>query len=750
MSAPEELFDGLLQFDLGMNSGVAPVLLPKNQLAFAANATVRGTFVKPRPPWFDYQLDFGGDSAVQSAFLNGLWQGGCYALPDFGAPFIWGVTSANFVEPGIGMTVVIDFVSIAPGLTVGTIVSFGNGVATYEVTAINSPTQIVAKNLTGTVGGTFIAPVTMFTNTSTSGLLVVAISGHLYRVVPDPTTLTATVTDVTGGNSQHLTAPQHWLWQSEKWVIWNDGINLPVFYDLNSNTTRRSQGNNTIPGGLAATSTILQFTANPGSQVIPLASTYRVQVGAVLTFGAFGTMTVDSNTGTIVTATLGTIPPFTVIPFGTAVTFAYGATIGNELPAGKMGAYGKGRNWECLTDSRSFLASDIVGGPSGTPAEDFRDAVLHVTENNFLVGGGTFRVPLSGGQIRAMIFQSESDTSLGQGPLLIFTPDQVFSCQAPVDRLVWQTLTNPILTIGLRGAGALGQNSVCNFNGDVLFRSLLGVSSYILGRRDFDVWGNVPISREVERIIDRDAQNLLPYGSTVNFDNRLLMTCAPTTSALGVYHAGVVAINSDPLSNMQGKKPSCWDGLWPGLNAFQMMTGEFNLVNRCYAFVFEQASKTIALREVLPGKTQEIYDNATQPIQWTIESPVLFREIDPSKRTFKRLWNGEVFFDEMQGTINFEVQYKPDDYPCWIPWLSWQECAPMNVEGAMPQFRPQIGLGSPSGTPCDPTTNRPLREGFYFQVRLVVFGQCRFKGARFAAVELPEPKFQPPPCKPIC
>jgi len=756
---PKEFRDGLLQFDLGMNSGVAAVLLPKNQLAFAANATVRGTFVKPRPPWFDYQLDFQGNTDTQTAVLNGLWQGGCYALPDSGTPITWGVTAANFVFPAIGATVNITLAAPAPGLTVGTIISFGNGLARAEVVAVISPTQFTIKNLTGTVGGTFFAPVTVFTATPAQGILVAAISGRLFRFEPDPTILSAVVTEVTGGNPQNPTVPQAWLWQAEKWVIWNDGFNLPVFYDLDSGLTSRSNstsGSGGIVTNQSPVAIAFNTSAPPGTATnATLSGPYIGVVGDTINFNA-GTINyvqgvVTAIAGNMVTFSSQVVSGTFVTPVGSPV-YSTSATTppGTQLPPGKMGVYGLGRNWVCLVDGRSFIASDIVGGPSGTAANNYRDAVLNITENNYLVGGGTFRIPLSGGEIRAMIFATTLDASLGQGPLQIFTPSTVFSCRAPVDRLEWTSITNPILTESLIGAGGLGQNNTVNANGDTLFRSLLGVSSLILGRRDVDTWGQVPISREVERIIDRDAENLLPYGSAVIFDNRLLMTCAPTVSALGVYHAGVVAINFDPLSTMQGKKPSCWDGLWPGLNAFQMMTGQFSLVNRCYAFVFEQASKTIALREVLPGKTPEIYDNGTQAIQWTIESPTLFHEPDPAERTSKQLWNGEIWIDELSGTVTFEAFYKPDDYPCWIPWFTWQECAPQNVEGATIQFRPRMGLGMPSSTPCDPTTNRPLREGYYFQFRLVVVGQCRLKGARFLAIANPDPKFAKQGCAPIC
>ena len=67
---------------------------------------------------------------------------------------------------------------------------------------------------------------------------MVAISGRLYQIIPNGTT--ATVTDVTGGNPQSATALLHWMCQAENYVIWNDGVSLPVFF--NGTTTTRSTG----------------------------------------------------------------------------------------------------------------------------------------------------------------------------------------------------------------------------------------------------------------------------------------------------------------------------------------------------------------------------------------------------------------------------------------------------------------------------------------------------------------------------
>ena len=63
----------------------------------------------------------------------------------------------------------------------------------------------------------------------------------------------------------------------------------------------------------------------------------------------------------------------------------------NEIPAGTAMDYFMGRIW--YAQGRVANAGDIVGGPSGTLAYDFRDSVLNVTECPLVLGGDGFSVP---------------------------------------------------------------------------------------------------------------------------------------------------------------------------------------------------------------------------------------------------------------------------------------------------------------------------------------------------------------------
>lgn len=77
-------FDILGPFPDGMNSGVQPLLLPKTQLAFATNATVRGAYIHDRPPYQIRNLDFGASGSLQTEVENGFFQGAGVYRPDYG------------------------------------------------------------------------------------------------------------------------------------------------------------------------------------------------------------------------------------------------------------------------------------------------------------------------------------------------------------------------------------------------------------------------------------------------------------------------------------------------------------------------------------------------------------------------------------------------------------------------------------------------------------------------------------------
>lgn len=592
--------------------------------------------------------------------------------------------------------------------------------------------------------------------------LLAALSGNLIQFVIGSDR--ATVVDVTGGNPQSTTQTKHWMWQSEKWMIWNDSVNVPVFFDGNITTVSNSTTSN-VAHTAQTTTAVYQIGSvnstgpadiNLGGVENPPGSVATIKVGDVLTFQSFGQLTVTAVTGATTFTLLNTDPTWAglKIPIGGGVSWNQLVTT-PQLPPGRMGSYGMGRNWVCLPDGKQFVASDLVGGSSGTIGNNFRDSVLFVTENTYLAGGGNFAIPGSYGEITAMIFCATLDASLGQGPLQVFTQDKVFSCQTPLDRLTWQNVTSPILTESLIAGGSLSQDATVTVNGDTIFRGIDGLRSLILARREFDTWGNTPISLEVDPALSNDSENVIRFASAVVFDNRLLVTTGGVPFSKGVYWRGIVPLNFDSVSTLRGKQPAVYDSVvWQGLNVLKLVTGIFGSQKRCFAFTYNLYTDSIELWEILKTVRTELgavpdvtTDSGGSRVTWRIESATLLNK--DQKHPYLQLKNGEIYVDEMIGTVDFEVWYRPDQWPCWIPWSKWSECAGKDSTSSQPQFRPRMGIGEPSIIPCDPTTNRPFCQFYDCQIAITITGHCTFKGGKFFAVTIPEPPPQPT-CFSIC
>lgn len=413
-----------------------------------------------------------------------------------------------------------------------------------------------------------------------------------------------------------------------------------------------------------------------------------------------------------------------------------------ELPPGRMGDYGQGRFWESLTNGISFIAGDGAGGPSGSPAYNYRDAVLKVSENALLLNGGFFFVPSNLGLISAMKFTSQPDTSLGQGPLMVVTPGGIFSCAAPADRTLWSQVTNPIVSDALIGLGGLGQNSTIVVNSDLMFRSVDGIRSLIMAKRDFWSWGNAPISFEMKRILDKDNTAGLPFTSAVQFDNRMLMTCSPVQGTQGVYSQGLIALNMDPVSSLQGKGASVYDGLWTGLNILQIIEGQFSGVHRCFAFTFSTTQNKIQLYEILKDGH---LDNGVTPITWSFESPSLFRKAT-SKGFFDlvSLEDCEFYVKDIKPgeEVDFKVEYQPDFSNCWYPWHEFSYCNDPN--SSVPIYGARLGLGKPPQIAPNRVNYTSANFGRWFRQRYTFVGHCVFMGEKVMAARQPETAYARP------
>lgn len=403
----------------------------------------------------------------------------------------------------------------------------------------------------------------------------------------------------------------------------------------------------------------------------------------------------------------------------------------SEVPTGTAMAYGGGRLW--VARGREFVAGDIVGGPT---------SVIEFTENTYINEGGAFAVPLDTGDITAMKFMNQPDTSLGQGELLVHTANAIFAVNVPTDRDSWKNVEYPTVRIVAINYGSVSDRSCVLVNSDMFYRSPDGVRSYVSSRREWQQYGQIPVSREVNPFIIPDTQfDARETSSSVLFDNRLLTTVTPQRHDNGTYYKGLVVLDFDLVGGTGDKMPPAWEGLWTGLNFLQLINTEVNYEDRCFAFHLNTGSCGIELWELTRSGRK---DNGTTDIAAFIESSSFSFE-NPFE--MKSLEYGEMFVDDLRGDVSFDIKYKPNQYPAWVDWntfsecVKYENCAPesgcLTFNNYKPQYRTRLRLPQPADV-CEATNGIPMRNAYEFSVRIGWTGSARIKGFRLHAYPVVE------------
>jgi len=431
----------------------------------------------------------------------------------------------------------------------------------------------------------------------------------------------------------------------------------------------------------------------------------------------------------------------------------------NELPPASPMDYWANRAWYAF--GRRYCAGDIAGSTAtGTAAYDYRDSVLHCTENPFSKGGDGFSVPTVAGSIRALSHTSHLDTALGQSPLFVFTRRSVYACEAPVTRADWIAADRshiPLQKLALAKGGAYSDRAIVPVNSDLFFQSppngdIRSVAVSVRNDRD---WGNVPLSRNVNRALAFNDRSLLRGATGIEFDNRLLQSALPVLTPAGIGHKALVALNFDLISTLEERRPPAWEGVIDtdtlGLHVLQLFEGDFGGRSRAFAVAWSTLRHAIEVWEITSDTRFDgslVGGLSTNRVTWQVETPSYNAGLP---LVLKELVGAELWFDKVLGTAVVEVWYRPDGTGCWIAWKAFDVCAardcsehPLNpcepdgypldplceidaIPIALP--RPPSGRCSPGSRPLTPTASgRPSTWCFSAQVKLVIKGWCRLRG----------------------
>jgi hypothetical protein len=313
-----------------------------------------------------------------------------------------------------------------------------------------------------------------------------------------------------------------------------------------------------------------------------------------------------------------------------------------EIPTGTIMAYGMGR-LVVIVNKRDVAFGDLHGSHD---LPDPADSLILFTERNFLAEGFDAAIPFTQGIATGMIFFPQLDTSTGNGQLMCFAERGATSFFLSLDRLLWKTSSFQILA--LLTTGMRGHRTISVVNEDLWFRSDDGVRSYRQARSDSERynWSHVPLSTNVKQFLGNDSDWLLKYGSSMYFDNRILMTTSPMWNDGRPCHGGMVVVDFDVISSFSGSaqaaqvsKPA-WEGQWYSEQFLptQLLTGTFNGATRAFAFGLETQlddnGVPFLANQLFELSVSDKDDYDDHPIPWELVTRSFdFNKLDPQSST---------------------------------------------------------------------------------------------------------------------
>lgn len=355
------------------------------------------------------------------------------------------------------------------------------------------------------------------------------------------------------------------------------------------------------------------------------------------------------------------------------------------------------RNIEGANTGQFGLGGTVTRKNSGA---DF-DA-LRFTEIGVLAEGGTYRMPATFGKITGLSFQSIGNTNSGQGELLVFCEKGAATFKVSErDRRKWSNVEG-FQKVLFPDIGCASSRSLVNINSDIFWRSFDGIRSYSNAVKDTNnAFGYVPLSNEIRTILEKDSSAYLHRTSSAFFDNRLLVTVSPRQDLRGLSE---IADPNDPSKKIKpnttqtlkpitfqgmavydfasilqtgSQKAAVWEGLWFAGDILQVLSTGYGPKSRCFIFRAtlepEQTRNSITLWEIT---TSDKFDTFGSGGLANIVS-VLETKSFPFRSEFelKKLSKADLWIHELEGRTTIQIYYRPDQYPCWVSWHDFLECA---------------------------------------------------------------------------
>jgi len=640
------ILEGQQDFSGGMNSSLSPTLIPENSVATAVNLTFRGGRPKSRPGFKQIGLQ-GGTPNGLNIFTSGLYQGSLFYAErrERFNPSIIGVFGGYVIQISLKDYKTNVLYPTIPAISASLVTG-----STYIIDSIGTTDFTLIGASSNSVGLSFVKNSTAATGTGTV---------HIEQPSFNP-------------------SEKCYFVQAEKYLVIQNGLNPPVIWD----------GDKLYLSGDAPAG-----TAGAVSQL------HTLGFGNIMAYGQ-GRLFVADPSRTQITAgdlAYGGSTNQVTITSGAHSSGKYRVTatahgfVSNDIVtiSGHSTEYGINGTWIItVVDANNFdinFSETLATGIGGfvTKANVGSDSdLLRFTETTYLSEGGSLQIPSFMGKITGMIFMPIQDTSTGQGDLLVFCEHGTATFSVAVPRSQWKS-TQAFQRVLFQSIGATGHSSLVTTNGDVFFRAFDGLRSYRNARAELSTYGQVPMSAEMNSVLQYDTKPLLSEVSSIVFDNRLLFTASPKVDYSGispvspskqpVTFSKIVALDFTTLSTVGGKRAASYDGMWAGIDVLQLITGIVNGKPTAWALAYDYVNGRLNV-------LWEITEKGAFDVPLGVESQKINSILETRAFSFgtlaeqKRMIRADFWLSDVQDRVDVKVYWRPDQYPCWREWHSFSRC----------------------------------------------------------------------------
>jgi hypothetical protein len=136
----------------------------------------------------------------------------------------------------------------------------------------------------------------------------------------------------------------------------------------------------------------------------------------------------------------------------------------------------------------------------------------------------------------------------------------------------------------------------------------------------------------------------------------------------------MVALDFTSVTGIGAHRSPAYDGVWTGLDIVQLHTGLIE--GKPKAFIVNLDYTNSALLGVWEitrfGDSDLTSDGTASPIRSIIETRSLSCG---SPLEQKKLIRADMWISGLEGSVDFEVYWRPDEYPCWRPWHTFTRCS---------------------------------------------------------------------------